>query len=82
MQRLAICSPLVFDLQQVESSLKNWIEPVLSCDDTKTGAHSAAVDAIARIARIRGRIEQLETENERLNQLLAKYIRHTDYVEQ
>ena len=61
-------SPLMFEFRQAEDSLNNAL-------DERLDARKWATDALIRFAKIKGRVEQIEKENERLNELLKERVK-------
>jgi hypothetical protein len=61
-------SNLMFDFGQAEDSLNNIL-------DERLDARKWATDALIRFAKIKGRVEQIEKENERLNELLKEKVK-------
>jgi len=61
-------SNLMFDFSQAEDSLNNAL-------DERLEPRKWATDALIRFARIKGRVEQMEKENERLHELLKEKVK-------
>lgn len=61
-------SNLMFDFGQAEDSLNNAL-------DDRLEPRKWATDALIRLARIKGRVEQIERENERLYELLKEKVK-------
>lgn len=60
-------SNLMFDFEQAEASLRNV--------QSTSNPQKWATDALIRFARIKGRVEQIERENERLHELLSERVK-------
>lgn len=60
-------SNLMFDFGQAEDSLNNVL-------DDRLEPRKWATDALIRFAKIKGRVEQLEKEHERLYELLKEKV--------
>ena len=61
-------SNLMFDFGQAEDSLNNIL-------DERLESRKWATDALIRFAKIKGRVEQIEKENERLHELLKEKVK-------